>query len=195
MGVAQVVKADAGDVEPGDSALEGLADQVGVDGRAVGLGEHVAVIAALAGGHALFELAAAVAAQLGHGSGVEVDAAAGGGLEVALDEHEHTHFIPGVVIGASGDGPPRETDLYGVCDGIVLAGEAKTSPRSFCVDEVERDVELSAALDADAHVMVAFEKIAEAVTREAKRCSADNSLGLIVIGGEHLGTLVPPRMR
>ena len=54
--------------------------------RAVGLGKHVAVVAALAGGHALFELAA-VAAQLGDGSEVEVDvAAAGGGLGVALDE-------------------------------------------------------------------------------------------------------------
>ena len=50
-----------GDVELGDGALEGLADQVGVDGRAVVLGEHAAVVAALAGGHALFELAAAVA--------------------------------------------------------------------------------------------------------------------------------------
>ena len=61
--------------------------KVGVDGGAVGLGEHVAVVAALAGGHALLELAAAVAAQLGDGSGIEVNvAAAGGRLEVALDE-------------------------------------------------------------------------------------------------------------
>ena len=57
-----------------------------MDGRFVGPGEHLAVVAALAGGHALFKLAA-VAAQLGDGSRVEVDvAAAGGRLEVPLDE-------------------------------------------------------------------------------------------------------------
>ena len=45
MGVAQVVEADAGPVELGDGAPEGLTDVVRVDGRAVGLGEHVAVVA------------------------------------------------------------------------------------------------------------------------------------------------------
>lgn len=87
VGVAKVVETYAGHVELGDGAPERLADVVRVDGRAVGLGEHVAVVAASPGGHALFELVPAVAAQFRDGEGIEVDGSpARGGLEAALDE-------------------------------------------------------------------------------------------------------------
>ena len=60
MGVAQVVQADAGQVDLGEEAFEGLAGEVGVDRRSVGLGEDVAALVASANGHAVFELVAQV---------------------------------------------------------------------------------------------------------------------------------------
>ena len=80
-----------------------------------------------------------------------------------------------------------------MCDGLIVAGEAKTSPTSFSDDDIAKQVELSATLRADTHLMVAADEIAEAVIGEAKRCALRHGVGLIVIEGHSMRTLASPR--
>ena len=83
MGVVKVVWEDAGQVEFGEEAFDGLADQVGVDGQPWGLATTSPSMCRAVGGHAVFELAAPVPPHLCDGMEVEID---GRGLEVAFDE-------------------------------------------------------------------------------------------------------------
>lgn len=94
----------------GEEAFEGLADEVGVDGRSVGFGEDVAAFVATAGGHAVFELAPPVQPQMVAGVGVEVDGAAagGGGVREVGDVPHHGALALGV----------RERALDGDADGV-----------------------------------------------------------------------------
>jgi len=82
--VAEVVETDDGQPGAGDQAVEGLAEQVGVDRRALGAGEHEPVVLVLLPeGETFFELALPPGAQDGDGSWVEVDRpAARAGLDI-----------------------------------------------------------------------------------------------------------------
>ncbi|MDE0288173.1 MAG: hypothetical protein OXM88_06280 [bacterium] len=56
------------------------------------------------------------------------------------------------------DDSTREVDLYVITAGKVVAGESKTSPAEFTPEHLATDTELSAALDADTHLMYPPEK-------------------------------------
>ena len=115
-------------------------------------------------------------------------------LAVAVLEqaHEHVFIIPGATLDFA-DSSQREIDLFGARGGIVVAGEAKTDPKGFIVDNIAREVELSARLGADAHLMAAMDAIAKAATNKAAQCTAERGIGLIVIEGENMRTLVQPQ--
>lgn len=101
----------------------------------------------------------------------------------ALSKHdEGTFLIPGADVEFS-DGTRREVDLFGIHDGTVVAGEAKTSPTGLEKSDLESDIKLTAALGADAHLMVAIGDIAESVVAQAKQITDAADLGLILIEG------------
>ena len=99
--------------------------------------------------------------------------------------HERTFLIPGADVEFA-DGPPREVDLFGIHDGSVVSGEAKTSPAGHDVADLEADIGLTAALGADTHLMVAIGDIAEPAVEQAKQLTQAANLGLILIQGEHV---------
>ena len=84
-----------------------------------------------------------------------------------------THLLPGVEFTLS-DGTSREVDLYGVHEGRVVAGEAKTKAEGFTEEQIERDIRLSTQLAADVHLLVCIEPIAE-TTRTLAQEHADKA--------------------
>lgn len=104
-------------------------------------------------------------------------------------EHDGTFLIPGVDVSLADD-TRREVDLFGIFDGTVVAGEAKTSPVGFEESDIEADIRLSAALGADTHLMIATEPIAEETVALASQLARDTNLGLIVVQGENVDTVV-----
>ena len=103
-------------------------------------------------------------------------------------EHDHTFLIPGADVRL-GDDTLREVDLFGTHKGTVVAGEAKTSPSGFEDADIEADIELSAALGADAHLMVATEEIAHETVEHAHQIASDANLGLILVQGQDVTTV------
>ena len=108
-------------------------------------------------------------------------------IAALCSKHEHTFLIPGANIQFV-DGTEREVDLFGIVDGTVVAGEAKTSPTGFDESDIEADVELSSALGADAHLMIAAEPMTEETIKRAKQHTRNAKLGLIFIQGENVET-------
>ena len=100
-------------------------------------------------------------------------------------EHEQSFLIPGANI-CFADDTKREVDLFGIFDGMVVAGEAKTSPTGFEKSDIEADVGLSSALGADAHLMIATEPIAEEAIKRARQFTRDARLDLILVQGENI---------
>ena len=103
-------------------------------------------------------------------------------------EHDRTFLIPGADIWFADD-TQREIDLFGIFNGTVVAGEAKTSPTGFEKSDIEADVELSSALGADTHLMIATEPMAEETIKRARHFTRDAKLGLILIQGEDVETI------
>lgn len=104
------------------------------------------------------------------------------------EEHDHTFLIPGANV-LLGDDTLREVDLFGTHKGTVVAGEAKTSPTGFEDADLEADIELSAALGADAHLMVATEEIAHETLERVHQIARDANLGLILVQGQDVTTV------
>lgn len=104
-------------------------------------------------------------------------------------QHDRTFLVPGADVWLA-DGTHREVDLFGVFNGVVVAGEAKTSPIGFEDSDIEADVGLSAVLGADAHLMVATEEITGQTVQRAKQITQHASLGLILVQGEEVETVV-----
>ncbi len=83
---------------------------------------------------------------------------------------EHLHVLPGVNLQFP-DGHSSETDIFGVHDGKVFAGEVKTQASKFTQGQVERDVDTSKRLGVDVHIMASLDEIpAETVTRARELC-------------------------
>ena len=104
------------------------------------------------------------------------------------EEHDHTFLIPGADVRL-GDDTLREVDLFGTHNSQVVAGEAKTSPTGFEDADIEADIELSAALGADAHLMVATEEIAHETVERAHKIACDTNLKLILVQGQDVTTV------
>ena len=104
-------------------------------------------------------------------------------------ENDRTFLIPGADVEFA-DGTRREVDLFGVFDGTVVAGEAKTSGVGFEESDIKADVGLSAALGADAHLMVATEEITDETVERARQLTHDANLRLILIQGEEVDATV-----
>ena len=91
--------------------------------------------------------------------------------------------------GHLADDTLREVDLFGVFNSTVVAGEAKTSPNGFDNADTEADIELSAALGADAHLMVATEEVAYETVERAEQVARNANLELILVQGKDVATV------
>ena len=103
-------------------------------------------------------------------------------------EHDHTFLIPGADVRLADD-TLREVDLFGTYNSTVVAGEAKTSPIGFEDADIEADIELSAVLGADAHLMVATEEIAYETVERAHQIARDANLELILVQGQDVAAV------
>ena len=104
------------------------------------------------------------------------------------EEHDRTFLIPGADVRLA-DGTLREVDLFGTYNSAVVAGEAKTSPVGFEDSDIDADIALSAALGADAHLMVATEEIAHETVERAHQIARDANLELILVQGQGVATV------
>ena len=91
-----------------------------------------------------------------------------------------THLLPGVELTLS-DGTSSEVDLYGVHEGRVVAGEAKTKAEDFTEEQITRDIKLSKQLAADVHLMVSTEPIPESKRALAQEHADQAEIDLQVI--------------
>lgn len=87
-----------------------------------------------------------------------------------IQEVDAIFIVPGLDVSFD-VGQVAEVDLFGVRQGSVLAGEAKTSAAAFTSQQVVRDVEIARLLGADVHLMVCLEPLTpETVQRAGDAC-------------------------
>jgi hypothetical protein len=84
------------------------------------------------------------------------------------------------------DSDKAEADIFGTRGGQVLGGEVKATASQFTADQIARDVDLSARLEADTHMLAVTESISENVVEKAKQLCTASGLGLIVPGKTEL---------
>jgi hypothetical protein len=80
-----------------------------------------------------------------------------------------THLSLGLEISWT-DGNSSEVDLFGYMSSHIVSGEVKTSSAEFDSEQIERDVELSAKLRAQIHVMAAMRRSLRPHSRRQRTC-------------------------
>ena len=98
---------------------------------------------------------------------------------------EDVYLLPGVDVSARSG--PEEVDLFGVCGGRLIVGEAKTSADQFTPSQIERDVGLAAALGADRVVLACAQVIPTAARRTAEGNATEAGLTIEFVDPESSG--------
>ncbi|WP_409468058.1 hypothetical protein [Streptomyces sp. HC307] len=106
-------------------------------------------------------------------------------IAALLEQHPTSHFLPGINLYFDGD-VKREADIYGIWQGNVVAGEIKTSPRDFDAAQIEHDVDTSARLGVDTHLMASVHPIPEDIRNAARAACEARGIELLVLDQEHL---------
>lgn len=97
-------------------------------------------------------------------------------------EQPHSYFLPGVDVWKDGSGSKREADIYGLYGGRLLAGEVKTQGTEFAKPgQLQHDVEVSAALGADIHLMAAIDAISHEVRQAAQLLCDERGVELLIL--------------
>ena len=104
---------------------------------------------------------------------------------ILINQEPQTFLLPGIDL-IFRDGAKREVDLYGITGGKVVVGEAKTDPARFDLKQLERDIELSALLAADTHLVVSTGRVPEATQEQARQLAAARGLDLLILDISHL---------
>ena len=104
---------------------------------------------------------------------------------ILTNQNPQTFLLPGIDL-TFGDNTKKEVDLYGITDGKVVAGEAKTNPAWFDPEQLERDIELSALLAVDTHLVVSTGRVPEATEEQARQLAAARGLDLRILDSRHL---------
>jgi hypothetical protein len=94
-------------------------------------------------------------------------------------ENPLSHFLPGTQLPFTTDDDP-EVDIFGVWDGIVLAGEVKNSSADFTTVQLKRDVALSKRLGADVHLLAAVDTVDPETVEQAQTLCVEAGLQLEV---------------
>jgi len=104
---------------------------------------------------------------------------------VLTTEDPQTFLLHGVDVTLE-DSTKREVDLYGITGGKVVAGEAKTNPEAFSPEQLESDIDLSAALAADTHLLVSTGEVPHTTHEQARRLTEERGLNLRLIDSRNL---------
>jgi hypothetical protein len=99
--------------------------------------------------------------------------------------HPRSWVLPGVKLSFA-DGREAEADIFGVHDSRLIVGEVKTSASEFSPEQMVRDVELSARLGADVHLLAAVDDIADETATTARELSERADLDLLALGRREL---------
>jgi hypothetical protein len=91
------------------------------------------------------------------------------------------HLLPGVDVWFPGETEKKELDLYGILDGKVAAGEVKQTAADFNDEQVRGDVEKTASVGADIHIMAAPGQIPPESVALAEELCAQAELELVVL--------------
>ena len=103
---------------------------------------------------------------------------------VLTNQDPGTFLLPGIDLILP-DGAKREVDLYGITGGKIVAGEAKTNPAWFNPKQLVRDIELSALLAADTHLVVSTGRVSEDTEDQARQLAEARDLDLRVLDSRH----------
>ncbi|NUP74403.1 MAG: hypothetical protein HOQ07_07120 [Sinomonas sp.] len=104
-------------------------------------------------------------------------------LTIAALRSKYTslHLLPGVDVWLQGETEKKEIDLYGICDGEIAAGEVKQSPEDFTEEQMRSDVQKSAHVGADIHIMASPGTIAASARALATRICEEAGLELVLM--------------
>jgi hypothetical protein len=102
-----------------------------------------------------------------------------------FEQHPTSHVLPGIDLRFEG-GVKREADVYGIWQGKVISGEIKTSPGDFDATQIEHDVDTSARLGVDIHLMASVHPIGEETRSAAQTACAAKGIKLLVFDQGHL---------
>ncbi|MGW2796006.1 hypothetical protein [Streptomyces sp. NPDC001269] len=91
-----------------------------------------------------------------------------------------SHFLPGTDLTFPEKEAPEESDIFGIWDEQVLAGEVKTSSSEFTTEQLQRDVQLSKRLGADIHLLAAIDTVDPTTVTEARALCEEAGLELEV---------------
>ncbi len=105
---------------------------------------------------------------------------------VLANQDPHTFLLPGIDLLF--DNKRKEVDLYGITGEKIVAGEAKTNPARFDPEQLERDIELSALLAADTHLVVSTGRVSEATEEQARQLAVAKGLDLLILDSRQLDT-------
>ncbi len=86
-------------------------------------------------------------------------------------ESELLHVLPGVDLVFS-DNHISETDLFGIHNGKVFAGEVKTQAKKFTQEQLEHDVDTSKRLGVDLYIMASLDPIPASTVAASALCEA-----------------------
>ncbi|MFI1577595.1 hypothetical protein [Embleya sp. NPDC020630] len=96
-----------------------------------------------------------------------------------------SHLIPGVNTRFA-DGARREVDVYGVWHGKLVAGEVKTNPGAFDDEQLRHDIDTSARLGVDFHLMASVGAIPDERRDAAEALCIEHGLELAILDREDL---------
>jgi len=96
------------------------------------------------------------------------------------NKHPETFLLLGTKVFPNDDKPP-EVDIFGVCNGEVLAGEVKTKATDFTDDQIARDTELSHRIGADTHLLAAVDEVPVEVVANAQQACDRLGLKLMIL--------------
>jgi hypothetical protein len=94
--------------------------------------------------------------------------------------YKQSWITPGVDL-VFGDGLKREADLLGICDGKLVSGEVKMDGGSFTDEQIAKDIDTSARLGADLHVMAATSPIASEARSFAQGLCDEKKIELLLL--------------
>jgi len=95
------------------------------------------------------------------------------------------YLLPGINVEFA-DGSKGEVDVFGTHNGRIVAGEIKTSAGAFTKVQMRRDIEISARLGADVHVMACIDSLSNQVVDQARVMASKKGLELLVLSGPML---------
>lgn len=96
------------------------------------------------------------------------------------------YLLPGVDVWFPGETEKKELDLYGILDGKVAAGEVKQTATDFDDEQVRGDVEKTARVGADIHIMAAPGQIPSDSLALAEQLCAQAKLELLPLQAPEL---------